>query len=80
MLVAYAGKDISEVPIYQYDAEERRKRTFKRPEKAYDLFGLGFSTFDMAKRFRVKEATILRWITEERSKRHGLSNPYEGRQ
>lgn len=46
---------------------------------AYDKFMAGYDTLQLAERYRVKEATMLRWISTERSRRHEIASPYEAR-
>lgn len=62
-LVAYAGKD--------YEQEANPKRGY-----AYDRFINGATTLQIADYYRMSEATVLRWITEERCARRGLKSPY----
>jgi len=72
-LVPYAGMERWKQPLVKR-APTRRRRT--RSQMAYDLFRLGNDTADLAVRLDVQEATILRWITYERSRRLGLPHPY----
>lgn len=48
-----------------------------RPERAATLFWGGMDTLQIAHNFAVREATILRWITNERCQRLNLPNPYQ---
>ena len=48
-----------------------------RPVKAVLMFQIGADTLQIAHNFAVKEATILRWITNERCQRLNLPNPYK---
>jgi hypothetical protein len=61
-LIAYAGKP----------PEKRRSNL------AYRHFQLGRDTAAIATMLRVTEATILKWITTERSIRRSLPIPYQG--
>jgi len=47
--------------------------------RAYDRFMAGMDTVDIAKKYRIREATALKWISHERSRRHELASPYEVR-
>lgn len=73
MLVQFAGKDPDEKPFSASDTRHSLRRS-----RAYDMFNLGYDTTVLAKRFQVTEATALRWVSIERSKRLGLPSPYEG--
>lgn len=64
MLVAYAGKEPTPDP---------------RWARAYDKFKRGADTEQIAEFYNIKERTVLRWISIERSRRHGLPIPYEVR-
>ncbi|TGQ11207.1 hypothetical protein EN858_14895 [Mesorhizobium sp. M4B.F.Ca.ET.215.01.1.1] len=66
MLVAYAGK--------LYDEEEQYAHPMQI--NAYDKFMAGWDTQRLAARYHVKERTALRWVNNERSRRHGLPSPY----
>jgi len=72
-LIGYAGRERWKQPLV-VRKPIRHRRT--RSQMAYDLFRLGNDTADLAARLEVQEATILRWITYERSRRLGLPNPY----
>jgi transposase-like protein len=48
-----------------------------RQVNAYDKFMAGFDTQQIADIYSVKERTALRWISNERSRRHEISSPYE---
>lgn len=67
MMVPYAGKD----PL-----DDRRR--VGRPERALFMFRNGKDTAFIAGHFGVKEWTVLRWITVERSLDIGEPNPYGG--
>ena len=43
---------------------------------AYDSFMAGKDTHDLAAKYRVTEATALRWVSQERSRRHEIASPY----
>lgn len=47
-----------------------------RQVNAYDSFMAGKDTLDLATRYKVSEATMLRWISTERSRRHEIASPY----
>lgn len=47
-----------------------------RQVNAYDSFMAGKDTLDLAARYRVSEAVMLRWISLERSRRHEIASPY----
>lgn len=53
-----------------------KQRNPKR-EYAYCRFMAGADTKQIADHYRMSEATVLRWITLERSARRQLPNPYE---
>ncbi len=50
-----------------------------RQVNAYDSFMAGKDTLDLAAKYHVSEASILRWISTERSRRHEKASPYEAR-
>lgn len=66
-LIPYAGFDAGEGTGDGYVGS--------RAASAYALFQQGMDTFDIAKRYRIHEATALRWISQERSRRLGLPAP-----
>lgn len=47
-----------------------------RQERSLMMFRAGKDTLFIAEHFKVREATVLRWITQERSSRLDLPNPY----
>lgn len=61
-----------------------RKRTIaeandfapSRQVNAYDSFMAGKDTLDLATKYKVSEARMLRWISLERSRRHDIASPY----
>lgn len=55
MLIPYAGKDTDQGPNL-------------KAERAYMRFKLGYDTYDIARFYRMSEATVLRWITSERDR------------
>lgn len=57
-LIPYAGKDTEQEP------NPRRALVYMR-------FKLGSDTYDIAKFYHMSEATVLRWITEERNQAWG---------
>lgn len=61
-LIPYAGKDI--------EPEPNPKRA-----RVYAHFKRGADTYDIAKFYHMSEATVLRWITDERCKQRGLGTP-----
>jgi len=73
-LIPYAGKDPTEKPYTPFD-KPRAPRYF-RPVRAYRLFQNGRDTLEIAAMLHVKEPTIHRWISVERSKSRGLPNPF----
>ena len=75
MLVAYAGKDPTEVPVYESENIFLLRQSHTRPQRAYRMFLAGADTADIAKRIGRHERTVSRWITVERSKRLGLPIP-----
>jgi hypothetical protein len=75
MLVAYAGKDPTEVPVYVSENSFLLRQSGTRPQRAYRMFLAGADTADIAKRIGRHERSVLRWITIERSKRLGLPLP-----
>ncbi|TGV15809.1 hypothetical protein EN816_00730 [Mesorhizobium sp. M8A.F.Ca.ET.173.01.1.1] len=77
-LIAYAGQDQDEPPLETQEWVYLQRQSHTRPEMAYRLFLKGANTFDIAKHFKRGEPTVLRWITAERCRRHGLDNPYRG--
>ena len=76
MLVSYAGKDDEEPPLEVPETKYLHRKTHTRPEMAYRMFRMGADTAHLADRFARSEATILRWITNERCMTRNLSNPY----
>lgn len=70
MLVPFVGHDAVDQPFDRHAA---------RRAQAYSRFKSGADTLQIARAFRVREATILKWISIERSRRLGLPDPYEAR-
>ena len=77
MLVAYAGKDPTEVPVYVSEYKFLHRQCHTRSQRAYRMFLAGADTFDIAKAIDRSEATVLRMITAERCERLELSSAYE---
>lgn len=74
-MIAYAGKDPTEVPVYENENVFLLRQSHTRPQRAYRMFLAGADTADIAKRIGYHERTVVRWITAERCKRLGLPNP-----
>jgi hypothetical protein len=70
-LVKYAG---------QTSAAESRAQNmeFAQSVRATVMFERGRDTFDISAVLKVPEATVLRWINEDRSLRKSRPNPYGG--
>jgi transposase len=77
-LIDYAGKDPDDIPfstrLTGWDAS-RQSRQFQ----AYKKFQRGMDTAKLAEIYGAKEQTVLKWISNERSKRLGLPTPYQGK-
>lgn len=58
---------------------EINDRAPSRQVNAYDKFMGGLDTLQVAAFYHVSEACALRWISQERSRRHERSSPYEAR-
>lgn len=74
MLVEYAGKDPGDIP-YSMKLTDWEASRQSRSYQAYQYFRRGLDTIELAEKYQVKEPTVIRWITKERSKRLGLPNP-----
>lgn len=81
----WRGEDAMEVfraRLFRYAGQEaaaplRRVRVLPRSHRAYMMFRSGKDTLAIAEHYRIRECTVLRWISQERSKRRGLADPYE---
>jgi len=75
-LIDYAGKDPDDMPFsarvtgWECTRHSRQLQAYRR-----FLFE-GEDTMQLAERYSVREATVLRWISNERSKRLNLPMPY----
>lgn len=68
-MIPYAGQDT-------WDSKPRSAAG----ERAYALFSeFGYDTVEVARRMNISEARAHNLITIERSRHHGLPNPYEGK-
>lgn len=68
--------------LFRYAGREdpspfRRVRVLPRSHRAYMMFRAGKDTLAIAEHYSIRECTVLRWISQERSKRLGLADPYE---
>jgi transposase len=76
MLIAYSGKDPEDTPFsvrvtgWECTRHSRQLQAYRR-----FLFE-GDDTMKLAERYGVKESTVVRWISNERSKRRNLPSPY----
>ncbi len=77
MLIPFAGQDPEEPGIDVAETKYLHRKTHTRPEMAYRLFKIGRDTMELSARFNRDEATIQRWITNERCRQRGLASPYE---
>jgi hypothetical protein len=73
-LISFAGKPRYYTTSWRPSAPKPRE---SRQVRAYEHFLLGRDTAAIAEMMGALEATVLRWISVERSKRRGLPNPYE---
>lgn len=48
-----------------------------RQVNAYDKFMGGLDTLQVAAHYHISEPCALRWISQERSRRHQRASPYE---
>lgn len=76
MLIAYPGKDPDDTPfsmrVTGWDSTRQ-----SRQQQAYRRFQFHREdTMKLAERYGVKESTVLRWVSNERSKRRDLPSPY----
>lgn len=76
MLIPFAGQDPDEPEIDVPETKYLHRKTHTRPEMAYRMFRMGSDTMHLADRFKRSEATILRWITNERCTTRNFANPY----
>lgn len=77
MLIPFAGQDPEERAIEVSETKYLFRKTHTRPAMAYRMFRMGKDTEELAERFKRDESTILRWITMERCRTRGLSDPFE---
>lgn len=54
----------------------REPGTHPRKLNAYDKFMAGYDTMQLAEIYHISEATALRWISQERSRRRAALSPY----
>lgn len=64
------------VEITPHLGQSRRHPELRRSYRALLMFRAGKDTAFIADHFKVTEAGVLRWITQERSRERGLPNPY----
>ena len=64
MFVALAAQIQPEIPAHP------------RQVNAYDKFMAGYDTAQIAELWHVSEPVALRWISQERSRRHEIASPY----
>ena len=75
-LIDYAGKDQEDTPFstrvtgWEYTRHSRQFQAYRR------FLFYGDDTMKLADRYGVRESTVLRWISNERSKRRNLPSPY----
>ncbi|TIO15611.1 MAG: hypothetical protein E5X86_19775 [Mesorhizobium sp.] len=62
--------------LVTYAGQETEPEPNPRESRSYDRFMAGADTNQLAAFYHTNEGTVLRWINNERSRRHGLPSPY----